>query len=145
MIEQSIALRKQQDVLDRVCEFTERLLCPQNAKVLPEPKVDMFYYASLPSISNTTASSSRGRTEKLDIAMSSEGDVVDVFFEQAESLICTKDVPRERVQHITMESTTTPPQLQQQQQKKEREKPHPVRETHLHYRPEKRKLSVYRM
>jgi hypothetical protein len=97
MIEQSIALRKQQDVLDRVCEFTERLLCPQNAKVLPEPKVDMFYYASLPSISSTTASSSRGSSDQLDTVMSSEGDVVDVVFEHVESLICAKDVPRERV------------------------------------------------
>jgi hypothetical protein len=81
----------------------------------------------------------------LDIVMSSEGDVVDIFFEQVKSLICTKDVPRERVQHITMESTTTPPQLKQQRQKKDRKKPHPARETQLHYRPEKRKLSVYRM
>lgn len=145
MAEHNLSLIKQQpDVLDRVCEFTERLLCPRNKTLLHEPRVDMVQYASPSSLSSVATRSSLGGRDPPDVKKSSEGDIVDIVFEQVEFFLCAEESQKKRVQKITLGHEETPIETAQPRRMTEIE--NPVRETHLHYRPaQKRELSVYRM
>eukprot|EP00980_Cylindrotheca_fusiformis_P016248 scaffold4829_cov129-Cylindrotheca_fusiformis.AAC.8 len=160
MAEDTLALR-QPDLLDRVCEFTERWVCQQNdTRQLPEPRsVDMRYFVPPSSASSIVTT---GSENTQDMKTESERDALDAIFGTVESFVCAQDVATEREQPFRAESRTSSRRKVKQQrareygnaaalEKKKREgknkleeKKKPGRETCLIFRPENRKLTVYR-